>query len=81
MVWVHFLTKFSYKPTLQTTIDYEAGSYANVPKACADEAIAAEAAVEEKPPSPKAAKAQAKAVADAEDDAEAASSGADVTRA
>lgn len=48
MVWVKFLKRYSYKPKLAVTIDYQAG-HANVPTACAREAIAAGYAVEEEP--------------------------------
>jgi hypothetical protein len=50
MMWVHFTSDFSYKPTLNITIDYTADSYANVTKSCGTAAIDAGAAVQEDPP-------------------------------
>ena len=50
MVWVHFLTDYTYKPSQQVTMDFEADTYANVPTPVANAAIDAEAAVKEDPP-------------------------------
>jgi hypothetical protein len=50
MMWVHFLSDFSYKPNLNVTIDYKADSYVNVTTPCAAAAIDAGAAVKEDPP-------------------------------
>lgn len=55
MVWVHFLKRFSYKPKLQVTIDYEADTWANVPSRCATAAVLSGNAVEGEPPERKAA--------------------------
>lgn len=50
MVWLKFTADFSWKPTMAATIDYPRGSYSNVPSACAAAALAAYAAIEERPP-------------------------------
>ena len=68
MVWVKFLSDFTFKPTQQVSIDYPAGAHSNVTAACANEAIAAGAAVEEAPD--RATKARAKAAEAAADGTE-----------
>lgn len=49
MVWVKFKKDFSFKPTVNSTIDYPAGLVANVTRRCADEAVARGAAELQEP--------------------------------
>lgn len=44
MTWVRFIKDFSFKPTVNSTIDYKFGHVVNVVQRCADEAIAKGAA-------------------------------------
>lgn len=50
MVWVKFLSNFSYKPKPQVTQDFKRNTYANVTTGCAAAALGSGAAIEETPP-------------------------------